>query len=119
MRKLEEGLIALTEALSAAEKTKARWREAELHRLKGELLLKQGADEFEAELCFYQALEITRRQGAKSWELRAMVSLGRPWQKQGKQAKARKLLEEIYGWFTEGSDTADLKEAKVLLDKLS
>jgi len=73
----------------------------------------------EAESCFYQALDVARRQQAKSWELRAAMSLSRLWQQQGKQAEARALLAPIYGWFTEGFDTADLQEAKALLDALA
>jgi predicted ATPase len=73
----------------------------------------------EAETCFRQALDVARRQQAKSWELRAAMSLSRLWQHQGKRAEARELLEEIYGWFTEGFDTADLREAKALLDELA
>ena len=73
----------------------------------------------EAEACFQQAIEIAQQQRAKSWELRASVSLARLWQNQGKQAEARQLLAEIYGWFTEGFDTADLQEAKALLEELA
>jgi predicted ATPase len=75
--------------------------------------------EEEAEECFHKAIEIAQRQGAKSLELRAVMSLARLWQKQGKKEDARQMLAEIYGWFTEGFDTADLKEAKVLLEELS
>jgi adenylate cyclase len=75
--------------------------------------------EEEAEECFHKAIEIARRQGAKSLELRAVLSLARLWQKQGKKKEARQMLAEIYGWFTEGFDTADLKEAKTLLEELS
>jgi predicted ATPase len=73
----------------------------------------------EAEACFHNAIEVARRQQAKSLELRAAMSVSRLWQQQGKQAKARQLLAEIYGWFTEGFDTKDLQEAKVLLGELS
>jgi predicted ATPase len=91
----------------------------ELYRLKGELLLTRSAEHHtEAERCFRQALEIARRQQAKSLELRAAMSLSRLWQRQGKHAAAHKLLAPIYGWFTEGFDTADLQEAKTLLDEL-
>jgi predicted ATPase len=72
----------------------------------------------EAETCFYQALAVARRQQARSWELRAALSLSRLWQRQGKHAEARSLLAPIYGWFTEGFDTADLQEAKGLLEEL-
>ena len=76
-------------------------------------------DAHQAEACFQQALAIARRQQAKSWELRAAVSLSRLWQQQGKRDEARELLAPIYGWFTEGFDTADLQEAKTLLEALS
>jgi len=92
--------------------------EAELYRLKGELLLMQGADEAGVEACFQRAIDVARRQSSKSLELRAAASLSRLWQKQGKKEEARELLQEIYGWFTEGFGTADLKEAKALLDAL-
>ena len=94
--------------------------EAELYRLKGELLLQQAVESGdEAETCFRQALDIAHQQQAKSLELRAAMSLSRLWQRQGKQAEARALLAPIYGWFTEGFDTADLQEAKALLDELA
>nr|NIO71038.1 tetratricopeptide repeat protein [Anaerolineae bacterium] len=114
----EEGLSVLAEALALVEKTGERYYEAELRRLKGELLLMQG-DEAEAEASFDKAIEVARRQQAKSWELRATVSLCRLWRKQGRVDEARQMLAEIYGWFTEGFDTADLKEAKALLEELS
>ena len=76
-------------------------------------------DERQAETCFQQALDIAKRQYAKSWELRAATSLSRLWQQQGKRAKAHELLAPIYGWFTEGFDTTDLQEAKALLDALA
>jgi predicted ATPase len=75
--------------------------------------------EAEAEKCFWQAIEVARRQEARSLELRAVMSLSRLWQSQGKQAQAKQMLAEIYGWFTEGFDTADLKEARILLEELS
>jgi predicted ATPase len=91
----------------------------ELYRVKGELLLRQRIpDAPEAETCFRQALDIARRQQAKSLELRAAMSLARLWQRHGKRAEARELLAPIYGWFTEGFDTADLKDAKALLHEL-
>jgi predicted ATPase len=102
------------------EKAGAHGYEAELYRLKGELLLRQAVpDGTQAEACFQQALAIARRQQARSWELRAAMSLARLWQQQGKQGEARQLLEEVYGWFTEGFDTADLQEAKALLEALA
>jgi predicted ATPase len=100
------------------EETGERHWEAELYRLRGELLLAQG-DETEAEASLHKAIEVARRQQAKSWELRAVITLSRLWQKQGKKAEARQILAEIYNWFNEGFDTPDLKEAKVLLDSLS
>ena len=113
----------ITEAL--AEVNQVRHYEAEMYRLKGELTLAQSSVQGlassvqkEAEECFLKAIEIARRQQAKSWELRAVMSLSRLWQSQGKKAEARKLLAEIYGWFTEGFDTADLKDAKALLEEL-
>src|SRR4029450_8451412 len=121
----EEGLCAVAEALSAVHTTGERWWEAELHRLQGELLLIQGTDRgdspagptepslvAEAESCLQRALDVARRQQAKSFELRTAMSLSRLWQHQGKQAEASELLAPIYGWFTEGFDTADLQEAK-------
>ena len=114
-----EGLTLLSEGLAAVEKTGERFYEAELHRLQGELLLQQViADVDQAETCFQKALDIARRQHAKSWELRAAMSLSRLWQQQGKQDEARALLAPIYGWFTEGFDTKDLQEARALLDEL-
>ena len=100
--------------------TGERWYEPELYRLKGELLLAHAmGHDTEAETCFRQALDIARRQQAKSWELRAALSLSRLWQRQGKRDEARELLAEVYGWFTEGFDTADLQEAKALLEELA
>ena len=93
--------------------------EAETYRLRGELLLQQTVTQAdEAAGCFEQALAVARRQQARSWELRAAMSLARLWQQQGKCAEARELLAAIYGWFTEGFDTADLQEARALLQKL-
>ena len=120
VEQITEGLEAVTEALATMAQSGVRWWEAELYRLQGELLLQQTvAQPEEAEACFQQALDIARRQQAKSWELRAAMSLSRLWQGQGKREKARELLAPIYGWFTEGFDTADLQEAKGLLAELS
>jgi TOMM system kinase/cyclase fusion protein len=117
---VKEGLSVLAEALAAAHNRGERYCEAELHRLKGELLLLQSTDQHaEAEACFHHALAIARRQQAKSLELRAAMSLGRLWQQQGKRMEAHALLAPIYGWFTEGFDTPALREAKGLLDALS
>ena len=96
-----------------------RWWEAELSRLQGELLLQlPSPDVPQAEACFQQALDVARRQQAKSLELRAALSLSRLWQQQGQRQAARELLAPIYGWFTEGFDTPDLQEAKALLAAL-
>jgi predicted ATPase len=115
----EEGLHVLGEALAAVEKTGERFYEAELYGLKGELLLRRVVpDEQQAETSFYQALDIARSQQAKSLELRAALRLSRLWQQQGKCAAAYELLAEVYNWFTEGFDTADLQEAKALLEEL-
>jgi predicted ATPase len=112
----EEGLRLVADALRIVEKTGERKFEAELNRLNGELLLSRV--EAEAEACFQRALEVARRQRAKSWELRAATSLSRLWHTQGRGEEARELLKEVCGWFTEGFDTADLTEAKALLDAL-
>jgi len=114
-----EGLKVISDALVRVHETKFCYYEAELHRIKGELLLAQTAtDEQQAEMCFHEALTVARVQSAKSLELRAAMSLSRLWQRQGKRDDARRLLAEIYGWFTEGFDTADLQEAKLLLEEL-
>jgi class 3 adenylate cyclase/predicted ATPase len=134
----EEGLALLTEALVHAHKYAERLYKAELYRLKGELTLQQQLKvespkskvpntqpltpnpqaEAEAEACFLKAIEIARKQQAKSWELRASTNLARLWQQQGKQHEARNTLSEIYSWFTEGFDTKDLQEAKALIEEL-
>jgi predicted ATPase len=118
-----DGLAAVAQGLAVSQKTGERWFDAEVYRLKGELLLKQDAHaeskvEDEAETCFRQAVEIARCQQAKWWELRTTVSLARLLAKQGHRDEARAMLAKIYGWFTEGFDTADLKDAKALLDEL-
>jgi predicted ATPase len=116
----EEGLHALAQALVAVHNTGEHWCEAELYRLKGALLLwKAVPDAPQAEACFRQALVIARQQQAKSLELRAAMSLSRLRQQQGKRQEAHALLAEVYGWFTEGFDTADLQEAKALLEELA
>jgi predicted ATPase len=139
---VEEGLTALTEALATVDRTGERYYEADLYRLKGDLTLQQSGHvkarqnksrhvsspqsavtnphaEAEAEAYFLKAIEIARKQQAKSLELRAVMSLSRLWQRQGKRTEAHRMLAEIYGWFTEGFDTADLQEAKALLEQLS
>ena len=120
----------LAEAVALVPKTGERLYEAELYRLKGELTLQQQSKvqspqpptpstQAEAEACFLQAIDSSRRQHARLWELRAAVSLARLWQQQGKSQEARQLVAEIYGRFTEGFATADLKEAKALLEELN
>jgi predicted ATPase/class 3 adenylate cyclase len=116
----EAGLTVLTEALALVDTTGERWYEPELYRLKGTLLLQQNAaNQAEAETCFQQAISIAQNQQAKSLELRAATSLARLWQSQGKRQEANDLLASVYNWFTEGFDTADLQDAKALLDELS
>ena len=115
---VEEGLCILAEALDLVEKTGERYYEAEIHRLKGHLLWMQGNGSG-AEAEYGKAIEVARGQKAKSLELRATVSLCRLWREQGKREEARERLAEIYGWFTEGFDTPDLREAKALLEELS
>ncbi|HEV8715296.1 MAG TPA: hypothetical protein VGX03_21005, partial [Candidatus Binatia bacterium] len=141
----EDGLAALAEALTVVDTSGERFYEAELYRLKGELLLndergmqnderntkaaEQGPAPIhhssfiihrfeEAEACFLKAIDIARRQSAKSLELRAVMSLSHLWQQQGKKEEARQMLADVYNWFTEGFDTKDLQEAKALLVEL-
>jgi predicted ATPase/class 3 adenylate cyclase len=119
MGQTEAGLTAVAEAFAHMDKTGERYYEAELHRLQGELLRVRSPDnQSEAEACFHQAIAIARSQQAKSWELRAATSLARLWQSQGKCQEGRELLVPVYEWFTEGFDTADLRDAKALLDTL-
>jgi predicted ATPase len=113
----EEALTTLGEAFAFVEDTDECHWEAELYRLKGELLLMQG-DDAEAEASFHRAIEVARRQSAKSWELRTTTRLAHLWQEQGRTDEARRMLAEIYEWFTEGFDTPDLQEAKALLQEL-
>ena len=117
---VEEGLTLIAEAERFVTKTGERWNEAEVHRVKGELLLAcSPADEAGAERSFRQAIDVAGRQDAKSHELRAATSLARLWQQQGRKDEARELLAPVYDWFTEGFDTRDLKEAKALLEGLA
>jgi predicted ATPase len=114
------GLEALAEALATLPRSGVHWWEAELHRLKGVLLLQSAvAQPGEPEACFQQALAVARRQQARSLELRAALSLSRLWQQQGQRIAAQDLLAPIYGWFTEGFDTADLQDARALLQELT
>jgi predicted ATPase len=116
----KDGLQALAEAHTLMEQQEDRWWEAEVSRLRGVLLLRQaGTAQAEAETWLQRALDVARRQEAKSFELRAAMSLSRLWQRQGKRAEALALLAPIYGWFTEGFDTPDLQEAKALLEELA
>jgi predicted ATPase len=115
----QQALAALDEALEIAQASEVSYWDAALHRLKGELIpAKNGADSFAAEACFYKAIEIAQAQSARSLELRAATSLARLWLDQGKRAEAHDLLTPVYGWFTEGLETADLKDARALLDQL-
>lgn len=118
-----EGLNVVTEALAVVDKTGEHLWEAELYRLKGELMLQSQVQRSQStaeavEECFHKAIEIARKPQAKSLELRTVMSLSRLWQQQGKQHEAHQLLSEIYHWFAEGFDTVDLQEAKALLDSL-
>jgi predicted ATPase len=116
----EAGLTVLTEALALVDTTGERWYAPELHRLKGALLLQLSSDnQAEAEACFQQSIRIAQSQQAKSLALRAATSLARLWQQQGKRQEAHDLLAPVYNWFTEGFDTADLQEAKALLDAVA
>jgi len=118
----KEGLVVVAEAQDVIEQTGERFYEAELLRIKGELLLKlglNGGDTLkEAEDCFLKAIEVARRQEAKSWELRATMSLSRLWHRLGKVNDAHCALSNIYGWFTEGFNTGDLREARATLEAL-
>ena len=117
-RQVDEAVAHLNEALEMAERTGERWFGAELNRHKGQLLLRQGHSEAAEEL-YRKALNIAEEQEAKLWELRAAASLARLRRDQGRHAEARDLLAPVYGWFTEGFNTPDLKEARALLDELS
>ena len=114
---IEEAVDLLDDALQIIARTGERWLEAELYRHKGQLLLRQGRSEV-AEQLYRKALSIAREQEAKLWELRAAASLARLRRDQGRHAEARDLLAPVYGWFTEGFNTPDLKEAKALLEEL-
>ena len=115
----------MAEAIAIMERTGERHNEAELHRLKGDLILRgsgveaQPGIQTEAEECFRKSIEIARQQEARLFELKAVTSLSRLWKQQGKKAEARQALAEIYGWFSEGFDTKDLIDAKLLIEQLS
>ena len=118
--KFDDAWRSISEAMTAMETTKERWCEAEVNRTAGEIALKSPApDVAKAQAYFERAIAVARAQQAKSWELRAAMSMARLWRGQGKLGEARDLLAPIYGWFTEGFDTLDLKEAKALLDELN
>ena len=114
--RFDDAWRCIDEAITAVETTQERWWEADVHRIAGEIaLLSPKPDAAKAEAYFERALAVARQQQAKSWELRAAISLARLWRDQGKVRQARDLLASVYGWFTEGFDTRDLKEAKALL----
>jgi predicted ATPase len=118
-RQRAEALSLLTEALNRVKRTGERWFEAELHRIESEAVLRAPkGDPAEAETCLRRALAVAQEQGAKLWELRAATSLARLWCDQGRRTQAHDLLAPVYGWFTEGFDTADLRDAKALLDEV-
>ena len=117
--KFDDAWRCIGEAMVAVETTKETWAEAEVHRVAGEIsLMSPAPNAVKAEAYFERALTVARKQQSKSWELRAAVSMARLWREQGKPHQARELLAPFYGWFTEGLDTLDLKEAKVLLNEL-
>ena len=119
LSQFDDAWRCIGEAMTAVETTKEKWCEAEVHRVAGEIaLLSQEPDTAKAEAYFDRALAVARKQQAKSWELRAAMSMARLWRDQGKRDEARDLLAPLYGWFTEGFETLDLKEAKTLLDEL-
>jgi predicted ATPase len=115
-----EAWSQIGEAITTVETTKEKWFEADVHRIAGEIaLMSPVRDLAKAEACFERALAVAREQQAKSFELRAAMSMARLWRDQGKRDGARGLLAPVYGWFTEGFDTPDLKQAKALLDELA
>ena len=119
-RQFDDAWHCIGEAMIAIETTKETWFEAEVNRIAGEIALRSPKpDAAKAEAYFDRALAVARAQQAKSWELRAAMSMARLWRDQGKRDEARELLAPVYNWFTEGFDTFDLKEAKALLDELS
>ena len=120
LRQFDDAWRCIGEAMAAVETTKERWCEAEIHRMAGEIaLMSPEPDAAKAEAYFERALAVARKQQAKSWELRAAMSMARLLRDQGKRQEARDLLAPVYGWFTEGFDTLDLKEAKALFDALA
>jgi predicted ATPase len=118
--RFDDAKRCIGEAMTAVETTNERWCEAEVNRIAGEIaLMSPEWDAAKAEACFERALAVARDQQAKSWELRAAMSMARLWRDQDMHDEARDLLTPVYGWFTEGFDTLDLKEAKALLDELA
>jgi predicted ATPase len=118
--KFDDAWRTLGEVMTTIDTSKEKWCEAEINRVAGEIALKSpGGDTAKAHAYFERALAVARAQQAKSWELRAASSLARLWRDQGKVQRARELLAPVYGWFTEGFDTRDLKEAKALLQELA
>ena len=115
-----EAWSCIDEAVTAVDRAKEKWCEAEIHRTGGEIaLMSPEPDAAKAEAYFDRALAVARSQQAKSWELRAAMSMARLWRDQGKREEAREFLAPVYGWFTEGFDTLDLKQATALLDELA
>ena len=120
LRQFDDAWRCIGEAIGTVERTKERWWDAEVNRIAGEVALQSTEpDAAKAETYFKRALDVARQQQAKSWELRAAMSLARLWRNQRKVQRARELLAPVYGWFTEGFDTRDLKEAKALLEELA
>ena len=118
--KFDDACRCIGEAMSTIETTKEKWCEAEVNRIAGEIALRSPEpDAAKAQKYFERALAVARQQQAKSWELRAAMSLARLWRDQAKLQQARELLAPVYGWFTEGFDTRDVKDAKTLLEELS
>ena len=115
---VESALAMVDDALTMSERTGQHWPDAELHRVRGDVLVR-ATQSGAAEAAFAHAIEVARRQRTRSFELRAAMSMARLWRDQGKRDQARELLAPVYGWFTEGFDTLDLKEAKALLDELA
>jgi len=120
LAQFDEARRCISEAMTAIETSEERWYEAEFNRIAGEIVLRAPEpNAAKAEAYFERALAVARQQQAKSWELRASMSLAHLWRDQGKVPQARELLAPVYGWFTEGFDTRDLKEAKALLEELA
>jgi predicted ATPase len=120
LHQFDDAWRCVDEALTLIEKTKERWCEAEVNRIAGEIMLKSPErDAAKAAAYFERALSVARKQQARSWELRAAMSMARLWRVQGKRDEARELLAPVYGWFTEGLDTLDLREAKALMEQLT